>query len=219
MPDVSFEGLAIVLAVAFAVPLALGAVPRLPLPAVVGEVLAGVLIGPALLGWVEVDEVLRVLAIVGLAFLLFLAGMELDLRHLRGRVLRLGLAGFGASLVLAGVVGLALDAGGLVDDPVLAAVILTATALGIVIGVLEEVGAESTPMLGGARGAIAAGLLQATSLPFIVVATEIGVAVGSIDAETAAAFVAAGLLSTIIFPAVATALLRPTPDRVAVEVP
>lgn len=34
MPDVSFEGLAIVLAVAFAVPLVLGAVPKLPLPAV-----------------------------------------------------------------------------------------------------------------------------------------------------------------------------------------
>ena len=64
----------------------------------------------------------------------------------------------------------------------------------------------------GRRGSAAAGLLQATSLPFIVAATGIGVELGSIDPATAAAFVAAGLLSAILFPAVATSLLRGTVD-------
>ena len=55
---------------------------------------------------------------------------------------------------------------------------------------------------------IAAGLLQATSLPFIVTATQIGVLTGQIGGVTAAAMVCAGLLSVIVFPVVARATLR-----------
>jgi hypothetical protein len=58
------------------------------------------------------------------------------------------------------------------------------------------------------RSVVAAGLLQATSLPFIVTATQIGVVTGLMTGVTAAALVCAGLLSVIIFPAVATSLLR-----------
>jgi Kef-type K+ transport system membrane component KefB len=60
----------------------------------------------------------------------------------------------------------------------------------------------------GTRGAAAAGLLQATSLPFIVTATQIGVGIGALDRATAAAFVAAGLVSALVFPAAALGLLR-----------
>jgi hypothetical protein len=52
------------------------------------------------------------------------------------------------------------------------------------------------------------GLLQATSLPFIVAATQIGVALGKITHVTAAALVCAGLLSVLIFPVLALTLLR-----------
>ena len=55
---------------------------------------------------------------------------------------------------------------------------------------------------------MAAGLLQATSLPFIVAATQIGVVIGAVTAATAAAFVAAGLISALVFPAIASGLLR-----------
>jgi Kef-type K+ transport system membrane component KefB len=60
----------------------------------------------------------------------------------------------------------------------------------------------------GTRGAAAAGLLQATSLPFIVTATAIGMSIGAVNAVTGAALVCAGLLSVVIFPAVALAILR-----------
>jgi hypothetical protein len=50
------------------------------------------------------------------------------------------------------------------------------------------------------------GVLQATSLSFPVVAAHIGLEIGQLDAETAAALVAAGLLSVVLFPAVALAL-------------
>ena len=60
----------------------------------------------------------------------------------------------------------------------------------------------------GTRGAVAAGLLQATSLPFIVAATEIGRELGALDPATGAAFVVAGLLSVVLFPLLALTLLR-----------
>ena len=63
----------------------------------------------------------------------------------------------------------------------------------------------------GERRALAAGLLQATSLPFIVAAAQIGVELGKIDTATAAGLVAGGVLSVLLFPAIALALLRSSP--------
>jgi GMC oxidoreductase/Sodium/hydrogen exchanger family len=60
----------------------------------------------------------------------------------------------------------------------------------------------------GTRPTLALGLLQATSLPFIVTATQIGVALGKLSSVTAAALVCAGLLSVLIFPLIALGLLR-----------
>jgi Kef-type K+ transport system membrane component KefB len=59
----------------------------------------------------------------------------------------------------------------------------------------------------GRREAVAAGFLQATSLPFLVTATEIGAALGEISPATGAALVSAGLLSVVVFPLVALTLL------------
>jgi len=58
------------------------------------------------------------------------------------------------------------------------------------------------------RQIVAALLLQATSLPFIVAATAIGVEIGALDAGTAAALVAAGLVSVLLFPAIALGVLQ-----------
>jgi Kef-type K+ transport system membrane component KefB len=58
------------------------------------------------------------------------------------------------------------------------------------------------------RHSAAAGLLQATSLPFIVAATQIGTSLGLIKPSLAAAMVAAGLLSVVAFPALALVLAR-----------
>ena len=64
--------------------------------------------------------------------------------------------------------------------------------------------------LGSPRATVAAGLLQATSLPFIVTASMIGVDIGALTPATGSAFVAAGLLSAVLFPALSLTLLRPT---------
>ena len=73
------------------------------------------------------------------------------------------------------------------------------------------------PLVGN-RQAIAAGLLQATSLSFIVAASQIGIDLGILTPATSAALIAAGLLSVIIFPISALTLLRQKEPPVA-EVP
>jgi len=62
--------------------------------------------------------------------------------------------------------------------------------------------------LASIREVAAVGLLQATSLPFIVAATTIGLQLHAIRPANAAALVAAGLFSVIIFPAISLQLLR-----------
>jgi Kef-type K+ transport system membrane component KefB len=147
MPQVSnlhFSGLVIVAAVAFGAPLLLGLLPALRLPAVVLELMAGIAIGPSGFGWVSVDEPIEVLSLVGLAFLLFLAGLEIEFERLRGRLVGIAGLGFALSFGLAVLVALALDALGQVETPLLVAIILVATSLGVVVPVLKDAGKTST---------------------------------------------------------------------------
>src|SRR5215203_6718451 len=114
MPEISLLGVLIVAAVAFVVPLTLGLVPALRVPSVVIEIVAGIVIGPAVLGLVEVEEPLQFMALIGLAFLLFLAGIEIDLGGLlRGGTLRSASLGFALSLVIAFGIALLLGVAGL----------------------------------------------------------------------------------------------------------
>src|SRR5947208_13439808 len=144
MPDVSFSGLLIVAIVAFLAPLLLGLTPARRLPMIVLEIVAGIVIGPAVLGWVQVDLPISILSVLGLAFLLFLAGLEVELERLRGRLLMyVGLA-FLLSLGLALLVGYGLYVAGQVVSPLLIAIILVATGLGIVIPVLKDAGESAS---------------------------------------------------------------------------
>ena len=398
MPDVEFTNLFAVALIALLAPLLLGLAPRLRIPAVVLEIVAGIVVGPHGLGLIEVDLPLQIVSLLGLGFLLFLAGLEIDLARLRGRLARLAGTGFLLTLGLGLATGAAFGAAGLVKSPLFVAITLSATSLGLVVPVLKDAGQAGTELgqltiaaasvadfgavvlltlffstkaaatstklvllagfatlavvaavalsrlgrsmrldavltrlqdttaeirvrlavlllvafvalaerlgletiLGaflagailnlidrdamsthpnfrlkleaigygflvpvffvtsglrfdlralldspsafariplflaallvvralpaalyaggvGRRGAVAAGLLQATSLPFIVTATEIGLLLGQITPVTAAALVSAGLLSVVVFPPVALGLLRPTdvPGRAA----
>jgi Kef-type K+ transport system membrane component KefB len=141
----SFSGLLVVAAIAFAAPLAIGLAPGLRLPAVVLEIVAGIAVGPSGFGWIEVDEPIEVMSLVGLAFLLLLAGLEVDVDRFRGRLLRVSAAGFVLSFGLALAVGLAFDAAGLASSPLLIAIMLSATSLGVVIPVLKDAGQAATP--------------------------------------------------------------------------
>jgi len=141
---VSFSGLATVAAVAFVAPLVLGLAPAVRLPAVVLEIVLGIAIGPDALGWVRVDRPIEVMSLLGLAFLLLLAGLEVEFDQLRGRLLRVAGIGFLVSFALAVATGFALDGAGLTQAPLLIAIMLSATSLGVVIPVLKDTGQSST---------------------------------------------------------------------------
>lgn len=144
MEETGFSGLLIVVAVAFGAPFLLGLLPSLRLPSVVFEIVAGILIGASVFGWVEVDQTIEVLALIGLAYLLFLAGLEIDFGQLRGRLLRLAALGWVISFAIAVAVGFGLELAGLVNTPLLVAIILSATSLGVIIPVLADVGELNT---------------------------------------------------------------------------
>jgi Kef-type K+ transport system membrane component KefB len=144
MPTIAFTNLLLVVAVAFLAPLLLGILPIRGLPAIVLEIVFGIVIGPSVLGWARVDLPIQILSLIGLAFLLFLSGLEVDLSRLRGRLfVRVG-AGFLLSFVLALLVGYGLFASGQVKSPLLIAIILAATALGVVVPVLKDAGESSS---------------------------------------------------------------------------
>lgn len=140
MPDISFSGLMIVAAVTFAVPLLLGLAPRLRLPSVVLEIVAGIVLGPAGLGWVKVDLPIQIMALIGLAFLLFLTGLEIEFDRLKGRLLQLSGLSFLVSFGLALLLGFGLIAVGLIKAPLFIAIVLSATALSVLIPALKDTG-------------------------------------------------------------------------------
>jgi len=138
--EISLTGVLVVAAVAFVAPLLLGLAPSARLPSVVLEILAGVALGPAVLGLVEVDVALEVLSLLGLAFLLFLAGLEIEADHLRASSPGRAALGFALSLALGLGVGAALWAADIVRSPLLVAIVLSSTALGLVVPVLADAG-------------------------------------------------------------------------------
>jgi Kef-type K+ transport system membrane component KefB len=144
MADVSFSSLAIVAAVAFAVPLLLGVAPALRLPAVVLEILLGIVIGPFGLRWVKADLPVQVLALIGIAFNLLLAGLEIDLDRLKGRLSKVAVLNFLFSFALALLFVYGLKTAGLVAAPLLIAIILSATSLGIIVPMLKDAGQSAS---------------------------------------------------------------------------
>jgi Kef-type K+ transport system membrane component KefB len=68
MTEISFSNVVIVAAVAFAAPLVLGLIKKLRLPAVVLEIVLGIVVSPSGLGWVKSDLPVQVLALLGLSF-------------------------------------------------------------------------------------------------------------------------------------------------------
>ncbi len=141
MPTLSFNGLLVIALVAVAVPVLLALVPRLPVPGAVLEVVAGILVGPSVLGEVPL-------------FLLALL-------------------------------------------------------------VVRAVPALAYARLIGKRRASSAGLMQAATLTFVIVASQIGIASGQVSRTTGAALLAAGLLSAALFPALAVKLLPAEPAEPA----
>jgi Kef-type K+ transport system membrane component KefB len=136
--------LVVVLTVAAAAPFIVDRLQhRIAVPSVVFEILLGILVGPAVLGLVSDTDVISALAELGLAFLMFLAGYEIQFSRIRGGPLRRSVWSWLISL------GLGLAIALLYVDGVTAAVVvglaLTTTALGMVLPIVKDRGDSATP--------------------------------------------------------------------------
>jgi Kef-type K+ transport system membrane component KefB len=120
--------------------------PFLRLPVIALELLLGILLGPHGLGIATVSASLPYLSKMGMATLFFLAGMEVDLRRLRGTPLRRGIASWLLSLLLAGGIAHAMFAAGWLSGWVIVAMALSTTALGVISPVLRDTGLADTPL-------------------------------------------------------------------------
>ena len=139
----------------FLVPAAVAAAPLLAtglgrwvsIPLVVFEIVLGVLLGPAVLGWVPPDQTVTTLSDFGLAMLFFLAGSEIDLPGLRGRVLNRSVLGWVLALVAGLTVGVGLMTllGHSPVAGVFVGIALTSTALGTLMPVLRDAGELGSP--------------------------------------------------------------------------
>jgi Kef-type K+ transport system membrane component KefB/Trk K+ transport system NAD-binding subunit len=152
----SFLPLLIVIFLAFLVPIVLSRFRKFRLPIVVGEIIAGIIIGRSGLGWVQHHEVvLDLLAELGFVFLMFLSGMEIDFSNLGlftnkqksenqpASPIHLAAISFLLTLVLSTLIGLAFTGAGLASSPWMIALILSTTSLGVVVPVLKEQGLSS----------------------------------------------------------------------------
>jgi Kef-type K+ transport system membrane component KefB/Trk K+ transport system NAD-binding subunit len=152
--DSQFTSLLIVVFLAFTVPVILSRFKKVQLPIVVGEILAGILIGRSGFGWITPDDqILNFIAEFGFVFLMFLSGMEIDFSSMgflsrnggkntsqRWNPLTLAATSFGLTLIMAGVISLGLVRLGLARNPWLMGLILSTTSLGVVVPVLKEKG-------------------------------------------------------------------------------
>lgn len=117
---------------------------RVGVPVVVIEVVAGIVIGPDVLGWVQTDDFVEFFAALGLGMLFFFAGYEIDFERIRGAPLKLALAGWVLSLALAFSLGGALAAAGVVLSLVYTGAAMSTTALGTLIPILGDAGVLRT---------------------------------------------------------------------------
>jgi Kef-type K+ transport system membrane component KefB len=141
---IDYRGLLVVAVAAFVAPLLARQIPRRLVPPVVLEVIAGILIGPQALDLVKPRGAAEVLYLLGLGFLLFLAGLDVRPERFRGPTFRLAGSAFLVSAVLAVPVAFGLHAIASGADVRLLALCLVASTLGVLVPVLRDAGEIST---------------------------------------------------------------------------
>ncbi len=115
------------------------------IPVVVLEIVLGMIIGPHVLHLTNPDGMIAIMAELGLAFLLFMVGLEIDFDKIRGRPLTLATSGWFLSLFTAMACMYFFNAIGLIQTPpLMAAVALSTTALGVLVPILRDRGELDT---------------------------------------------------------------------------
>jgi Kef-type K+ transport system membrane component KefB len=177
-------------------------------PAVVGELLAGVLVGPAVLGWVRIGEFHEALAELGVVFLLFLVGLETrfsDLRSVGGTAAAVGVLGVAAPFLLGW--GLMLATGHTSVESLFVGTALVATSVGITARVLADLGLLGEPE---SRVILGAAVID-DILAIVILAIVSGAAAGTVSAPGVIVVVAEAVAFVAFLAVIGTRLMRRYP--------
>lgn len=128
---------------------------RLGQPAVLGKLIIGIVIGPALLGWIHPSEFIEIFSQIGVLLLMFMAGLETDIKELnRNRNASLSVAVGGIIFPLLGGYLSGLAVGMEQANAIFLGLLLSATSVSITVQTLKDLGKlntrESATILGAA---------------------------------------------------------------------
>ncbi|HWL25922.1 MAG TPA: cation:proton antiporter [Ureibacillus sp.] len=144
---------------------------RLGQPSVLGKIIAGIVLGPALLGWIQPSEIITEFSEIGVLLLMFLAGLETDVKSLNQNM-----KSAVAVAVMGVIMPIILGWGGGIwfgltsTESIFLGLVLAATSVSISVQVLRELG-----WLNSREGAA---LLGAAVLDDIIVIILIAIAMG-----------------------------------------
>ncbi len=147
--EFSFVSLLIITGLAVTVPILASQFKRFNIPIIVGEIIAGIIVGKSGFNIIESSVPLEFLTLFGFTYLMFLSGLEVDFttiatagsrsakkENLLKNPIALGVTIFIVTLAIAFAVALGLKQMGLISEPFMIALILSTTSLGIVVPVL-----------------------------------------------------------------------------------
>src|SRR3954453_4547177 len=138
--EVSHTDILIVACVAVVAPILADLSKRAKVPIVVLEIFLGIIVGPQVLDLAGTDSFIEALSTFGLAFLFFLAGMEIDFERIRGEPVRLGVIGWVASVFIGAVCAVIVHVTDVIHAPVRGALALSTTALVRLMRILRDAG-------------------------------------------------------------------------------
>lgn len=183
---------------------------RIGQPAIVGEILAGVIVGPSVLGLVEPGEVLEVFSELGVVFLLFWVGLKTRLSEMRtvGRI-AVTVGSAGVVLPFLGGIGLGIVLGESTETSVFLGAALAATSAGITSATFLDLGIARSP---AARTVLGAAVVD-DILALILLSVAVGMAAdGGVDGGNIALSLALAIAFVAFFALGGTRLLQSRPQ-------
>jgi Kef-type K+ transport system membrane component KefB len=165
--DLLWVIIAIVLA-----PIIASVIPRVKVPVVVIEIVLGIVIGPQVLGLAQPTGSVATLSQLGLAFLFFLAGFEIDFGRIRGEPLRLAGLGWLLSIAVSIVLAAVLYLSGITLLVRYVAIAMTSTAIGTLMPILRDSQEVETPFGAHILAAGAVGEFGPIVLTALLLSTE-----------------------------------------------
>jgi len=184
-----FRSLLWISLIAAGVPLLVGLL-NIRIAEVVFLIVGGILLGPQLLGFVNVSESINLLSQMGLGFLFFFAGYELDRAVLGGSSGKLALIGWFSSIAVAVLVVTVLFRTGIISDTLGVAIALTSTALGTLLPLVRDSGRLETAF---GRNFMAAGAIGEFG-PIVAISVLLGTRSSLMSFAVLLAFLALAVL-------------------------